>query len=467
MPLPIHCKSCGFRSTGVDDLAGKAVKCRDCGAMIRVPALANAGEYTFEVDPPARPTREAPRRPAEPPLRFGPPPPRPSGSPARRVERGSDGGNALPWIIGGVVAFALIAGTALAFLLAPRGVRKGGDGADGDSPAAGRWSPIAIHATLPNFPDVGPGVLLEPGIVLHEIRLPQSGTPGHRGKLWLYLPAGNPPPPGSLPCVMMTGAGSTLLAGMDLGDGDRPEHLPYVREGFAVLAFELDGKANGDGDAEARRAYDDFRAAQAGLVNAKIALEFLLAKVPAVDPKRIYSAGHSSAGTLSLLFAEHEPRLAGSIAFAPAIDLEKRFGAFTLLGLEGNLPGVRDFVIRHSPMNHEKGFTAPVFLFHAEDDGNVPVADSRRCATRLAKLGKSATLEVVPSGDHYNSMIQQGIPKAIAWLKSRTTPPRVPAPTPFVPATGAPSNPSSAPGDVPFSVAPPVTSPAPPPPRFR
>ena len=44
--------------------------------------------------------------------------------------------------------------------------------------------------------------------------------------------------------------------------------------------------------------------AQAGLVNARNALEFVLARVPEVDPKRIYAAGHSSAGTLALLFAE-------------------------------------------------------------------------------------------------------------------------------------------------------------------
>jgi hypothetical protein len=50
---------------------------------------------------------------------------------------------------------------------------------------------------------------------------------------------------------MIAGAGSSLITRMDPGDGDRPEHLPHVRAGFAALADELDGalpeNSTGDG----------------------------------------------------------------------------------------------------------------------------------------------------------------------------------------------------------------------------
>ena len=177
-------------------------------------------------------------------------------------------------------------------------------------------STTTVRSRLPVFPDPGPGREIEPGIMLHEIRLPGGNSPGFGGKLWLYLPSGAQ----GVPCVLITGAGSNLLVGMDLADGDRPEHLPYVRAGFAVMAFELDGAvANMQqaGDPQILAGAARFLAARAGLVNANVALEYLLAKVPQVDPQRIYVAGHSSAGTLSLLFAEHEPRLKGCVAFAP------------------------------------------------------------------------------------------------------------------------------------------------------
>ncbi len=61
------------------------------------------------------------------------------------------------------------------------------------------------------------------------------------------------------------------------------------------------------------RKYEAFRAADAGLINARNALEYTLAKVPEVNAKQLFSVGHSSAGTLALLFAEHEPRLQAAL----------------------------------------------------------------------------------------------------------------------------------------------------------
>ena len=110
---------------------------------------------------------------------------------------------------------------------------------------------------------------------------------------------------------------------MKLADGDVAEHLPYARAGYAVLAFDVDGMLANRQNPTPEAIFEAagrFQAAQAGLVNAHIALEYVLAKVPEVDPKRITVAGHSSAGTLAVLFAEHEPRLRSCLAYAPVDD---------------------------------------------------------------------------------------------------------------------------------------------------
>ena len=57
---------------------------------------------------------------------------------------------------------------------------------------------------------------------------------------YLYLPPGKHAPK-SLPCVLIAPAGSTCWRAWTLGDGDSPEHMPYVKAGYAVLAYELDG----------------------------------------------------------------------------------------------------------------------------------------------------------------------------------------------------------------------------------
>src|SRR5215470_7334182 len=99
-------------------------------------------------------------------------------------------------------------------------------------------------------------------------------------QVWYYRPE---QVKGKLPLVLVPPAGSTLLAGMDLGDGDRKEHLPYVKAGFAVVSFQIDGavRENAPDDLVLQGARK-FKDAQAGLVNAKAALDFALAKVPNV-----------------------------------------------------------------------------------------------------------------------------------------------------------------------------------------
>jgi dipeptidyl aminopeptidase/acylaminoacyl peptidase len=270
----------------------------------------------------------------------------------------------------------------------------------------------------PPFPDRGDPDEVEPGVPQYQINfLEDEGgyydTPGHGGWLYLYLPPGQHPPK-SLPCILIAPAGSTLVAGMDLAEGDQPEHIPYVKAGCAVLAYELDGPESD----EPQEAYTAFRNARAGLVNGRNALEYVLAKVPEVDPARIYAAGHSSAATHALLFAAHEPRLAGVMAYAPATDLPKRMGP-QLPIFRFIMPGVVDFVTQSSPSTHAASIKCPTFLFHAEDDGNCPIADTTAFAEQLKRQGTDVKYVTVASGDHYDSMINEGIPAGIQWLKDR------------------------------------------------
>lgn len=280
---------------------------------------------------------------------------------------------------------------------------------------------------VPPLPERGEPVPSEPQVVVYTPTiLNRTGgfysPPGHGGRLHVYLPAGEHAQ-GSLPCVLICGAGSTLLHGMELSDieeeGDSDEHFPYARAGIAVVAYELDGPSESFGELPAAKEYEAFRAACAGVVNARNALEFVLAKLPEVNPRQIFAAGHSSAGTAALLFAAHEPRLAGCIAYAPCTDLESRFPGIQVRIFSAELNGLPDFLCQSSPLTHVGRIRCPTFLFHAEDDSVCEIAETQRFQALLQAQGTPTRFLSVPTGEHYDSMIEQGIPAGIAFIKER------------------------------------------------
>src|SRR5215831_13159251 len=73
---------------------------------------------------------------------------------------------------------------------------------------------------------------LAPGVEFCEIRVRGDGA-GLPMTLNLYLPAGQHAAK-SLPCVFIAPAG-TAFHGAVIDESDRAEHLPYVKEGFAVM----------------------------------------------------------------------------------------------------------------------------------------------------------------------------------------------------------------------------------------
>jgi dienelactone hydrolase len=283
-----------------------------------------------------------------------------------------------------------------------------------DASAIGTVTPVREAVEPATFLAQGEAREIEPGVLFQAVASRRvSGV----SRLWIYRPkraSGH-----KRPCVLVAPAGTRLFHGMTLSEGDRAEHLPYARAGFVVVAYEIDGALPDlPTQPEVIRAARSFQAADAGLVNAREALDYALRKLPEVDSRRIYTAGHSSAATLSLVVAEHEPRVRACIAYAPNCDLESRLGDPLIRSLSGYLPGYRDFIRHRSPQREAGRLGCPVFLFCADDDTTVPPLESICFAAQLRRTNPRVTLVRVPTGNHYPSMIRQGIPRAISWLQS-------------------------------------------------
>jgi dienelactone hydrolase len=253
---------------------------------------------------------------------------------------------------------------------------------------------------------------IEPGVSFYETTQPTAVR--SQTTLWIYLPQNIK---GKIPCVVIAPAGSPLIWGMKLGEGDRAEHLPYVRAGFAVVAYSIAGDVpEKPSDEQMISGIQAFRKANGGVSNTASAIDYALAHLPQVDPKRVYVAGHSSAGTLALLAAESDPRIRACVAYAPACDVLHRNTEFAQALLPIMPDSVRYFT-QISPITYTAKLRCPLFLFHADDDSNVLKSDNVAFYQKLKTTNPQVTFSETGQGNHYDSMIQVGMPRAIAWLK--------------------------------------------------
>jgi dipeptidyl aminopeptidase/acylaminoacyl peptidase len=250
------------------------------------------------------------------------------------------------------------------------------------------------------------------GVTVRELEVERPDT---SMGVWIYRPPATLP--GPLPVILIGSAGAPLIWGMRLGEGDRAEHVPWAEHGYIVVAYSLDGAVD---DPESSRAIQAgirvFLRAHAGLDDARRALKIALASESRADPARVYAVGHSSAATLALRVGIELPEIKAIVAFNPITDVEARVAEFRheLRAIDRAAMAI---LRNSSPMVHVAELrTKPVFLFHSTTDEVVPVAESTRLAEAMKPLAEGSRVVIVPTGDHYRSMLQQGIPAAIDWL---------------------------------------------------
>lgn len=275
---------------------------------------------------------------------------------------------------------------------------------------------VAVGPPPHDLPDLPKPITLEGDVRLHKVSLLEDQV---YTRVWIYVPAGIPKDK-KVPCVLIAPAGTAMWHGIDLVEGDRPEHLPFVEVGCVVVGYSVSGPVTDEPtDEEFDEALGLFLAAEGGVANARAALDYALAKVPVIDPERIFTSGHSSAGTISLQVARSDSRVRGCIAFAPVSDLVGHLADLADYLVEDyEQPELRNYSLAHSPLAQVGKLKCPVFLLHSEDDGVVPIEQTRAFQAALQKAGNDKVeLRVVAAGGHYQSMID-GIPAAIEWLKA-------------------------------------------------
>ena len=262
------------------------------------------------------------------------------------------------------------------------------------------------------------------GIVWQRVDLPRLGIPPL--KLNVFIPSGNHAEK-SLPVVFEAPSGTPLLHGASI-EQPQPdtEYLPFTEAGMITVSFDIDGPMRSDMSPEdgerywlaLNNAFQKFLVADAGVENGKMAIDFVLERLPMADPKKIIVWGHSSAATLSLLLASKDPRISRCIAMAPITDLKLRLGE--LLdepAIVKRLPNLKNYLVAGSPLTSIGALKCPVFIAHAKNDDNEPFEHTKIFVDAFQKSGgKISFLELEREG-HGDPLLQAGIPKAIEWLK--------------------------------------------------
>ncbi len=239
--------------------------------------------------------------------------------------------------------------------------------------------------------------------------------PDHAMNIWVYYPQSGFAD--KIPLIIIPPAGTSLFHGIQLSDGDANEHIPYVQAGFGVLSFDISGPVPDEaGEEESLAAARLFQERKAGIDDAQDALALVLARFDRFDEEKIVVAGHSSAGTLALSIAQFTPAVKACIAFAPVVNVTRFLGE-NMEFFEYYIPGFQDFIESTSPHNNLEKLKAPVFIFNALDDNVVTADQIAQSIEQMKENGVDYTHKTTDSGGHYYSMMEIGMPAAIAWLQ--------------------------------------------------
>jgi dienelactone hydrolase len=125
-----------------------------------------------------------------------------------------------------------------------------------------------------------------------------------------------------------------------------------------------------------------------------------VSKLPYVDPKRIYFAGHSTGGTITMLTAETTSKIRAAFSFGGAPDLYQ---------VVNNGQGYNNTPFDHtsltesyvrSPICFVSTLRVPTFYFEGEE--SFYPTQARDMERRARKLGKPFSAYIVAGGDHFN-----------------------------------------------------------------
>lgn len=195
-----------------------------------------------------------------------------------------------------------------------------------------------------------------------------------------------------------------LHGGFAFGGEDWVQTLPFRNAGFVVMTPTLRGENGLPG------AYSMFY----NEVEDVLAATEELAQLPYVDSNRIYIAGHSVGGTLTMLAAMTSKRFRAAASFSGSPD-QSVWARMQPQGMPFNAADPREFQMR-SPIAFPTSLKCPLRIYYGSQEPFF-AADSQRIAHLAKAAGLDVEAQTVP-GDHF-TMVDPAIQLAVAFFRQK------------------------------------------------
>jgi dipeptidyl aminopeptidase/acylaminoacyl peptidase len=218
---------------------------------------------------------------------------------------------------------------------------------------------------------------------------------GLRLKGWVSGPPGGG---GRLPAVLF------LHGGFAFGEDDWDAAQPFRDAGFVVMTPTLRGENGQPG--HYTMFYDE--------VNDVLAAAEALARLPYVDANRLYVAGHSAGGTLTLLAALTSTRFRAAASFSGSPD-QVAFARGQSELVPFNPADQKEYQMR-SPLAFPRSFKCPTRLYFGDEEWAFKPS-SRKTAEKARAAGLDVEAVEVP-GDH-SSSVPEAMRRAIAFFRQK------------------------------------------------
>lgn len=223
-----------------------------------------------------------------------------------------------------------------------------------------------------------------------------------RFKAWM---SGHQKPGGKLPAVLF------LHGGFGFGADDWDMASPYYQAGYIVMVPLLRGE-NG------QRGFFTFFYDE---VDDVLAAADFLAHHPRVDSTRIFLAGHSAGGTLTLLATEASRRFRAASAFDGAPDQQLLYhGSASKPGVHQEIvfdtTDLREFQVR-SPLAYAQSLKSPARLYFSTEARSIIELPTKRVVS-VAKARGLDVAAVHVDGNHM-SHVAPAMKQSIAFFRTR------------------------------------------------
>jgi dienelactone hydrolase len=268
----------------------------------------------------------------------------------------------------------------------------------------------------------------DPEVMVYQVAFPR-GT--YVSRFLVFLPT-KPAKP-KLPCLFIAPSATAPLYGQTIDEETVVywHYINYAKAGYAVIAYDVDGYIDQIGrinettlgtqpDKIVINSLKAYKASDAGVLNAKLAIDYAVARLPQIDPDAMYTAGSGAGGTISLMVAATDKRIKAAIAYSPTTDVPKQYSSLVET-ISKAVPGYKDFIDRSSPHRNIEKMNKPIFIFHDDRLTTASLEDTTNFVALVKKNNPLISLthdqdKEFPNGD---GMTSTSINQAIEWLNSQ------------------------------------------------